>query len=345
MKKALSLILAAVLILLPFSTLAAKETITVYNWGDYIDPDVLYQFEEETGIRVIYETFETNEDMYTKLSKAKASYDVICPSDYMVERMIREKLIQPINWENIPNAVQIQERFRNLSYDPENAYSVPYTWGTMGLLFNTTMVSETPTSWNALWDEQYADSILMLNSSRDTMAVTLKALGYPLNSTDAAQLEEAKNALIEQSPLVLAYVVDEVKDKMIAGEAAIALVWSGDATYCMDENDELDYIIPEEGSNIFFDAWCIPANAKNVSGAEKFLDYLCDPEIAKQNFEYVGYAIPNQGAIDLLGEEYLSSPVSNPPQELLDKCEIFEYLGEATRVYDSLWTEVITSLW
>ena len=345
MKKVLSLILAAVLILLPFSAFAAKETITVYNWGDYIDPDVIYQFEEETGIRVIYETFETNEDMYTKLSKAKASYDVICPSDYMVERMIREKLLQPINWDNIPNAAQIQERFRNLSYDPDNAYSVPYTWGTMGILYNTTMVSEAPTSWQTLWDEQYADSILMLNAPRDTMAITLKSLGYPLNSTDEVQLEEAKNVLIEQSPMVLAYVVDEVKDKMIAGEAAVALVWSGDATYCMSENDELDYVIPVEGSNIFFDAWCIPASAKNVSGAEKFIDYLCDPEIAKQNFEYVGYAIPNQGAIDLMSDEYLSSPVSNPPQELLDKCEIFEYLGEATRVYDSLWTEVITSLW
>lgn len=345
MKKALSLILAAVLLILPLSSMAATETITVYNWGDYIDPDVLDQFEAETGIRVIYETFETNEDMYTKLSKAKASYDVICPSDYMVERMIREKLVQPINWENIPNAVQIQDRFRNLSYDPDNAYSMPYTWGTMGILYNKTMVSEKPTSWKVLWDEQYADSILMLNSSRDTIAITLKALGYPLNSTDEAQLEEAKDALIEQSPMVLAYVVDEVKDKMIAGEAAIALVWSGDATYCMSENEDLDYVIPEEGSNIFFDAFCIPANAKNVSGAEKFLDYLCDPEIAKQNFEYVGYAIPNQGAIDLLGEEYLSSPVSNPPQELLDKCEIFEYLGESTRVYDSLWTEIITSVW
>ena len=345
MKKALSLILAAVLLILPLSSMAATETITVYNWGDYIDPYVLDQFEAETGIRVIYETFETNEDMYTKLSKAKASYDVICPSDYMVERMIREKLVQPINWENIPNAVQIQDRFRNLSYDPDNAYSMPYTWGTMGILYNKTMVSEKPTSWKVLWDEQYADSILMLNSSRDTIAITLKALGYPLNSTDEAQLEEAKDALIEQSPMVLAYVVDEVKDKMIAGEAAIALVWSGDATYCMSENEDLDYVIPEEGSNIFFDAFCIPANAKNVSGAEKFLDYLCDPEIAKQNFEYVGYAIPNQGAIDLLGEEYLSSPVSNPPQELLDKCEIFEYLGESTRVYDSLWTEIITSVW
>lgn len=345
MKKTLTLILAAVLILLPLSSFAAKEKISVYNWGDYIDPDVIEQFEAAYGIDVIYETFETNEDMYTKISKSKASYDVIFPSDYMVERMIREKLVQPIHWENIPNASQVQERFLNLSYDPENAYSIPYTWGTMGILYNTTMVSEKPSSWQTLWDEQYADSILMLNAPRDTLAITLKSLGYPLNSTDEAQLEEAKNALIEQSPLVLAYVVDEVKDKMIAGEAAVALVWSGDATYCMAENDELDYIIPEEGSNIFFDAMCIPANAKNVSGAEKFINYLCDPEIARQNFEYVGYAIPNQGAIDLLGEEYLTSPVSNPAQELLDKCEIFEYLGESTRVYDSLWTEVITSLW
>lgn len=345
MKKTLSTLLAAFLLLLPFSSMAAQETINVYNWGDYIDPDVLDQFEEETGIRVIYETFETNEDMYTKLSKAKASYDVICPSDYMVERMIREKLVQPINWENIPNAVQIQERFRNLSYDPDDTYSVPYTWGTMGILYNTTMVSQAPTSWETLWDEQYADSILMLNSSRDTLAITLKALGYPLNSTDEAQLEEAKQKLIEQSPMVLAYVVDEVKDKMIAGEAAVALVWSGDATYCMSENPDLNYVIPQEGSNIFFDAFCIPQSAKNVSGAEKFINYLCDPEIAKQNFEYVGYAIPNQGAIDLLGQEYLDSPVSNPPQELLDQCEIFEYLGDATRMYDSIWTEVITSLY
>jgi spermidine/putrescine transport system substrate-binding protein len=345
MKKTFALILSAFLLLLPIYAPAAQETITVYNWGDYIDPDVLDQFEAETGIRVIYETFETNEDMYTKISKAKASYDVIFPSDYMVERMIREKLVQPINWDNIPNAVQIQDRFRNLSYDPDNAYSVPYTWGTMGILYNTGMVSEAPVSWNVLWDEQYADSILMLNASRDTLAITLKALGYPLNSTDEAQLEEAKQRLIDQSPMVLAYVVDEVKDKMIAGEAAVALVWSGDATYCMSESDELDYVIPEEGSNIFFDAICIPANAKNVSGAERFIDYLCDPEIARQNYEYVGYAIPNQGAIDLMGDEYLSSPVSNPPQELLDRCEIFEYLGDATRMYDSLWTEVITSLW
>lgn len=344
MKKFFLLSLLALLVLSPCLSLAAQETITVYNWGDYIDPDVLAQFEAETGIRVIYETYETNEDMYTKLSKAKASYDVIFPSDYMVERMIREKLIQPIQWANIPNAAQIQERFRHLSYDPTDEYSLPYTWGTMGILYNTTLVSQAPTSWDTLWDAQYADSILMLNSSRDTLAITLKALGYPLNSIDAAQLEAAKQKLIEQSPMVLAYVVDEVKDKMIAGEAAVALVWSGDATYCMSESDELNYVIPQEGSNIFFDALCIPTTAKNVPGAEKFIDYLCRPEIAAQNFEYVGYAIPNQGAIDLLGEEYLTSPVSNPPQEALDRCEIFTYLGDNTKIYDTLWTEIITSL-
>lgn len=337
-------LLLALTLALPASVQAAQETITVYNWGDYIDEDVLYQFEDETGIRVVYETFETNEDMYTKLKKSKAGYDVIFPSDYMVERMAREKMLREIDWNNIPNAVQIQERFRGLSYDPEDRYSVPYTWGTMGILYNKTMVDEAPTSWSALWDEQYAGSILMLNSSRDTLAITLKALGYPLNATDDEALEAAKQRLIEQSPLVLAYVVDEVKDKMIAGEAALALVWAGDATYCMSENDDLAYVIPEEGSNIFFDAMCIPATAKNPEGAEKFIDFLCRPDIAVQNFEYVGYAIPNQGAIDLLGDDYLNSPVSNPPQELLDKCEIFEYLGDATKTYDRIWTEIITSL-
>lgn len=344
MKKTFICLLLALMVSIPTFALGAKETITVYNWGDYIDPDVLDQFEDETGIRVIYETFETNEDMYTKISRAKASYDVIFPSDYMVERMIKEKLVQPINWDNIPNATQIQDRFRNLSYDPADAYSVPYTWGTMGILYNTTMVDTAPTSWDILWDEAYEGSIFMLNSSRDTLAITLKAMGYPLNSVDEAELEAAKEHLIEQSPLVLAYVVDEVKDKMIAGEAALALVWAGDATYCMAESEDLTYVIPDEGSNIFFDAMCIPTNAKNVSGAEKFIDYLCTPEIAAQNFEYVGYAIPNQGAIDLLGEAYMESPVSNPPQESLDRCEIFTHLGDKTKLYDSIWTEVITSV-
>ena len=316
------LLLSLALVLCPLFALA-QETISVYNWGDYIEPEVLTLFEQETGIKVIYETFETNEDMYAKIAMGGSSYDVIIPSDYMIERMIQENLLQKVNWENIPNVANIGPRFMKESYDPNSEYSVPYTWGTMGILYNTEMVDEAPTSWETLMDPTYTMDMLMLNSPRD--------------------LEDAKNLLIEQKPMVLAYVVDEVKDKMIAGEAAVAMVWSGDATFCMSESDELDYVIPEEGSNIFFDSICIPANARNVSGAEKFIDFLCRGDIAAMNYEYVGYAIPNTAAIDIIGaDEYNASPVNNPPQEVLDKCEVFNYLGDETKLYDQIWTEIIS---
>lgn len=341
MKKFAYLALTLALLLVPAASLA--ETISVYNWGDYIEPAVLDLFEEETGIEVIYEVFETNEDMYAKIAMGGSSYDVIIPSDYMIERMIKEGLLQKINWDNIPNVANIDPRFMHEGYDPEAAYSVPYTWGTMGILYNTETVYETPTSWQTLMDDAYAMDMLMLNSPRDTIGIALVMCGHDLNSTDPADLEDAKNLLIEQKPLVLAYVVDEVKDKMIAGEASVALVWSGDATFCMDESDALSYVVPEEGSNIFFDSICIPANARNVSGAEKFIDFLCRADIAAMNYEYVGYAIPNTAAIELMGaDEYNASPVNNPPQEVLDKCEVFHYLGDDTKLYDTVWTEVIS---
>lgn len=320
-----------------------KETISVYNWGDYIDTACLDLFEQETGIEVIYEVFETNEDMYAKIAEGGSSYDVIIPSDYMVERMIEEQLLQKINWDNIPNVVNIDPRFLHEDYDPEAAYSVPYTWGTMGILYNTKRVTTPPTSWQTLLDPAYANDMLMLNSPRDTLGIALVMCGHDLNSTDPADLEDAKNLLLEQKPMVLAYVVDEVKDKMIAGEASVALVWSGDATFCMDESDDLDYVVPEEGSNIFYDSICIPANARNVSGAEKFIDFLCRADIAAMNYEYVGYAIPNTAAIELMGaDEYNASPVNNPPQEVLDKCHVFKYLGDDTKLYDQIWTEIIS---
>ncbi len=342
MKKTAMLLLSLALVLCPLFALA-QETISVYNWGDYIEPEVLTLFEQETGIKVIYETFETNEDMYAKIAMGGSSYDVIIPSDYMIERMIQENLLQKVNWENIPNVANIDPRFMNESYDPNSEYSVPYTWGTMGILYNTEMVDEAPTSWETLMDPTYTMDMLMLNSPRDTLAIALVMTGHDLNSTDPADLEDAKNLLIEQKPMVLAYVVDEVKDKMIAGEAAVAMVWSGDATFCMSESDELDYVIPEEGSNIFFDSICIPANARNVSGAEKFIDFLCRGDIAAMNYEYVGYAIPNTAAIDIIGaDEYNASPVNNPPQEVLDKCKVFNYLGDETKLYDQIWTEIIS---
>ena len=319
------------------------ETISVYNWGDYIDSETIDIFEAETGIRVIYETFETNEDMYAKIAMGGSSYDVIIPSDYMVERMIQENLLQKINWANIPNVKNIDERFIHESYDPGFEYSVPYTWGTMGILYNTEAVLEEPTSWETLMDETYKMDMFMLNSPRDTLGIALVMCGYDLNSTDPAELAVAKEKLIEQKPLVLAYVVDEVKDKMVGGEASVALVWSGDATFCMSESDELSYVVPKEGSNIFYDSMCIPHNARNVSGAEKFIDFLCRADIAAMNYDYVGYAIPNKAAIELMGaEEYNASPVNNPPQETLDKCQVFKYLGDETKLYDTIWTEIIS---
>ena len=333
----------------PFAVMPANpvemtgETISVYNWGDYIDMDVIDIFEAETGIRVIYETFETNEDMYAKIAMGGSSYDVIFPSDYMVERMIREQLLQPVNWNNVPNVKNIDPRFMNESYDPESKYAVPYTWGTMGVLYNTEMVIGEPDSWDVLLDETYKMDMFMLNAPRDTMAIALVMCGHDLNSTDPADLADAKKLLIDQKPLVLAYVVDEVKDKMIAGEATVALVWSGDATYCMSESDELNYFVPKEGSNIFYDAMCIPQNARNVSGAEKFIDFMCRADIAAMNYDYVGYAIPNTAAVELWGaEEYNASPVNNPPQETLDKCQVFKYLGDQTKLYDIIWTEIIS---
>ena len=349
MKKTVSLLLtlalcASLACALPASA-ADQVTLNVYNWGDYIDPDTLDIFEQRTGIRVNYELYETNEDMYTKLKMTSTSYDVVFPSDYMVERMIQEKMLLPLDYTAMPNTEQIDPRFLNQTYDPASAYSVPYTWGTMGILYNPTLVDEAPASWGSLWDEQYAGNILMLNSPRDTIGITLKHLGYSLNSLDENELAEAKQALIDQSPLVLAYVVDEVKDKMIAGEGSVALVWSGDAQYCMTENEELAYMVPEEGSNLFFDAICIPTSSKNPVEAAMFIDFLCEPEIAMQNYLYVGYAIPNMGAIALMGEEYEDSMVSNPPQDILNRCEVFTNLGDGARVYDRIWTEIITSIY
>ncbi len=340
MKKITVWLALVALMICPLAAMA--ETISVYNWGDYIDPVVLDMFEEETGIEVIYETFETNEDMYAKIAMGGSSYDIIIPSDYMIERMIQENLLQKINWDNVPNVKNINPRFMAESYDPTGEYAVPYTWGTMGILYNTETVEEAPTSWQTLMDETYFMDMFMLNSPRDTLAIALVMCGHDLNSTNPDDLADAKALLIEQKPMVLAYVVDEVKDKMIGGEASVALVWSGDATYCMSENDALDYVVPEEGSNIFFDSICIPANARNVAGAEKFIDFLCRADIAKINYEYVGYAIPNDAAIELIGEEYNASPVNNPPQEVLDKCQVFKYLGDDTQLYDQIWTEIIS---
>lgn len=319
----------------------SSKVVNVYNWGDFIDETVIDKFEEETGYEVIYNMYETPEDMYTKIVNSKASYDVVITSDYMLERMASEGLLSEVDLSAIPEYKNIDDSFKNLSYDPENKYTVPYMWGTMGILYNKTMVNGEIKSWKELWNEEYSGSILMLNSQRDTIGITLKMLGHSLNSLEEAHLEEAKQVLIDQSPLVLAYVVDEGKDKMISGEAALSLAWAGDAVYCMSENDDLDYVIPEEGSNMFFDSMAIPSNHKNKAGAQAFINFMCKPEISALNAQYIGYSTPSSAARELMGEDG-QNPVAYP-DVTQHNLEIFKNLGDNTKIYDKIWTEITSS--
>lgn len=326
------------------SNLMNSEKVVVYNWGEYLDPEVLNIFEEETGIDVVYEEFETNEILYPKISSGAIAYDVICPSDYMIQRMIENDLLAEINFDNIPNIKNIGTDYMEQSrqFDPENKYSVPYCWGTVGILYNKTMVDEPVTSWSILWDEKYKDNILMQDSVRDAFGVTLKYLGYSLNSTDLDELTEARDLLIKQKPLVQAYVIDQVRDKMIGNEAAIGVIYSGEAIYTQMENPDLEYVIPEEGSNIWIDSWVIPKNAENKENGEKFINFLCRPDIALMNFEYITYSTPNVEARKLIEDEAVrNSEIAFPDLSKYDNLETFRYMGtEADQTYGELWNQV-----
>lgn len=323
------------------------EKLVVYNWGEYIDPGVLTMFEEETGIDIVYEEFETNEILYPKISSGAIAYDVICPSDYMIQRMIENDLLSEINFDNIPNLKNIGKQYleRSRQFDPENKYSVPYCWGTVGILYNKMMVDEPVDSWSILWDPKYKDNILMQDSVRDAFGVTLKYLGYSLNSIDLDELTEAKNLLIEQKPLVQAYVIDQVRDKMIGNEAALGVIYSGEAIYTQKENPNLEYVIPKEGSNIWIDSWVIPKNAEHKENAEKFINFLCRPDIALMNFEYITYSTPNEAARELIEDESIrNSEIAFPDLSKYDNLETFQYLGtEADQVYGDLWNKVKSS--
>ena len=323
------------------------DKLVVYNWGEYIDPEVLTIFEEETGINVVYEEFETNEILYPKVSSGAIAYDVVCPSDYMIQRMIENDLLTEINFDNIPNIKNIGKQYMEQSrqFDPENKYSVPYCWGTVGILYNKTMVDEPVNIWSILWDPKYKDNILMQDSVRDAFGATLKYLGYSLNSTDLDELTEAKNLLIEQKPLVQAYVIDQVRDKMIGNEAALGVIYSGEAIYTQKENPNLEYVIPKEGSNIWIDSWVIPKNAEHKENAEKFINFLCRPDIALMNFEYITYSTPNEAARELIEDESIrNSEIAFPDLSKYDNLETFQYLGtEADQVYGDLWNKVKSS--
>ena len=319
--------------------------VIVYNWGEYIDPDTIKMFEEETGIEVVYDEFETNEIMYPKVESGAAEYDVVCPSDYMIDKMIQNGLLQELNYDNIPNAkknIGAQYYEQANDFDPGNKYAVPYCWGTVGILYNKTMVDEPITSWAQLWDEKYADNILMQDSVRDAFMVAEKLNGFSMNTVDPTELETAKNALIEQKPLVQAYVIDQVRDKMIGGEAAIGVIYSGEAIYTQRENPDLEYVIPEEGTNVWIDCWCILKDAPNKENAEKFIDFMCRGDIAEKNFEYITYSTPNDAARELIeDEEIKNSTIAFPDLSQYNNLETFVYLGEdGDALYNELWKEV-----
>ena len=327
------------------STSGENGEVIVYNWGEYMDPDAIAMFEEETGIRVIYDEFETNEIMYPKVEAGAAEYDVICPSDYMIQKMIQNDLLAELNFDNMPNAkenIGAQYWEQSREFDPENKYSVPYCWGTVGILYNKSMVEEPVDSWSILWDERYKDNILMQDSVRDAFMVGLKLNGYSMNSTDAAELETAKNALIQQKPLVQAYVIDQVRDKMIGNEAAIGVIYSGEAIYTQRENPDLEYVIPREGTNVWIDSWVITRDAPNKENAEKFIDFMCRPEVALKNFEYITYSTPNDAAQALIEDEDIrNSTIAFPDLTQYSNLETFRYLGtEADEMYSELWKEV-----
>ncbi len=354
MKKTVALLLTLSLAVLPLTACGSASSsgsngeVVVYNWGEYIDPDTISMFEEETGIKVIYDEFETNEIMFPKIEAGASKYDVVCPSDYMIKKMIENDLLAEINYDNVPNAkANIGQQYWDMSkeFDPGNKYSVPYCWGTVGILYNKTMVDGPVDSWSILWDEKYADNILMQDSVRDAFMVALKLNGYSMNSVNPEELNAAKESLIAQKPLVQAYVIDQVRDKMIGNEAAIGVIYSGEAIFTQRENPDLEYVIPKEGTNVWIDSWVITINAPNKENAEKFIDFMCRPDIALKNFEYITYSTPNDAARELIEDEDIrNSKIAFPTLSDYSNLETFTYLGEdADALYNELWKEVKSS--
>ena len=325
------------------------NVVMVYNAGEYIDPEVPKLFEEETGIKVIYDTFETNEEMYPVIQAGGVVYDAVCPSDYMIEKMMQNHLLQEVDFNNVPNIKEIGKDYMKMceQFDPGNKYVVPYTTGTVGILYNKKMLDDLgvpyPTKWADLWNPKLKGEILMQDSVRDAFMVALKKEGHSMNIVSDAELDEALQDLIKQKPLVQAYVVDQVRDKMIGEEAAVGVIYSGEILYVQGELEgtdvEIDYAIPEEGTNVWFDGWVIPWNAKHKENAEKWMNFLCRPDIAAKNFEYITYPTPNVGALALLDKSYTENKAVFPDmKEVLKKGEVYTYLGEENEAkYNNRW--------
>ena len=321
--------------------------LNVYNWGLNIadgsnnGPDVVSEFENLTGIQVNYTTYDTNESLYAKLKSGGASYDVIVPSDYMIGKMISEGMLDPLNKDNIPNLAKIGEQYKGLPYDPNDQYSVPYTWGVVGLVYNKTMVEETPDSWDALWDPRYTKSVLMFNNSRDAFAIAARRMGKSLNPENLEDVAEIAEELKKQKSVVQAWVMDEIFDKMEGGEAALAPYYAGDSLIMLEENPDLGFVIPKEGTNYFVDAMCIPSGSQHKEAAEMFINFMCETSVGLANCEFTGYSTPIMEVWENLDEERKNSPIAYPSAEVLENTEVFEALPtEVNAAMDRAWSDI-----
>lgn len=324
--------------------------LNVYNWGEYISDgsdnsiNINKEFEEITGIKVNYSTFASNEELYVKLKVGGIAYDIIIPSDYMIAKLIKENLIQKLNYKNIPSHTNIQPRFYREIYDPNGEYSIAYTWGVNGIIYNKKLVDEKSIDWDILFNEKYAGKILMYYNPRDAFGVAQAYLNYSLNTTKESELRECARILKEQKPLVQAYVMDEIYDKMEAEEAAIGVYYAGDSLTMIDNNTNLNFVIPSKGANLFVDALCIPSNAENIEAAELYINFLCEGEVALANIEYINYASPNNAAIAMMSEETKNNEIIYPKNEILDNCEVYINLPEETNLLmEELWNEILSN--
>ena len=337
MKKVLAFALALSMLLAALPAFAAEE-VNVFNWEDYICEDAINLFEAETGIKVNYMRFTTNEDMLVQVENDPKSYDVIFPSDYMIERMINEDMLAKIDYEKLPNYANIDDKFKDLPYDPQGQYSVPYLWGILGIIYNTTMVDEPVDSWDILWDEKYSGDILMIGNQRDAIAVALKRLGFSMNTTDETELLGAENELKKQKDLLQAYVMDQSYNKMEGNSAALCLYYSGDALAMMENNPDLSFAVPEEGSNYYMDSMCIPKNAKNMDEAHEYINFMLEAESGLRNSEEVYGSTPNKETFKLLDPDSQASEFMYPSDEVLAKSEMYSALPEDTyKLYDEIW--------
>ncbi len=343
----IAVLVVSIALLLVISKLNASQgysggnTLTIFNWGDYIDPDLIKQFEEETGVKVIYETFDSNEAMLTKIQQGGTAYDIAIPSEYTIEKMKQDDLLLPIDHDKIPNLKNLDPRFLDLPFDPNNQYSIPYFWGTVGILYNPKIIGDVEiTSWNDLWNPEFENQILLVDSAREVMGMALNSLGYSLNDTDKNHLKEAKEKLDLLTPNVKAIVGDENRMLLANEEAGIGLVWSGTMQEILWENENVEYVIPEEGSNLWFDNMVIPKTSKNIEGAHQFINFMLDAEIAAQNTEYVGYSTPNKAALAFMDEETINDKRFYPDEEITDKLEVYQDLGKRmVSYYNDLFLE------